>query len=111
MTDPEASRKCPQDDAQDKEELIEGSGRFAKRARIPGCTDMKRWLIKNKKPASLQDLDIRDHCAESLRFLPDVQRWAEYDKDNLSNAILGYILEVNTSCFYCCLCSFRTLIV
>ena len=55
---------------------------------------MKKWLIKNKKPASLQDPDIRDHCAESLCFPPDVQRWAEYGKDDLPNAILGHFLEV-----------------
>ena len=56
---------------------------------------MKKWLMKNKKPASLQDPDIRDHCAESLRFPLDVQRWAEYGKDDLPNAILGHFLEVN----------------
>ena len=55
---------------------------------------MKKWLIKNKKPASLQDPDIRDHCAESLYFSPDVQRWVEYGKDDLPNAILGHFLEV-----------------
>ena len=55
---------------------------------------MKEWLMKNKKPASLQDPDIRDHCAESLRFPSDVQRWAEYGKDDLPNAILGHFLEV-----------------
>ena len=101
MPDPEASRKYPRNDAQNEKELIEGSGLFMKRARIPGCLDMKRWLMKNKKPASLQDPDIRDHCAKSLRFPPDVQRWAEYGKDDLPNAILRHILEVNTSCFYC----------
>ena len=111
VLDSEASRKCPWDDAQDEEELIEGSGLFVKRGRISGCPNIKRWLIKNKKPASIQDPDIRDHYAESLLFPPDVQRWAEYGKDDLSNAILGHILEVNTSCFYCCLFSFQTLIV
>ena len=93
----EASRKRPRDDddAQNEEELIEGSGLFAKRPRIPGYPDMKEWLVKNKKPASLQNPVIRDHCAESLRFPSDVQRWAEYGKDDLPDAILGHFLEVN----------------
>ena len=93
---PEVSRKRPRDDddAQNEEELIEGSGLFAKRPRIPGCPDMKGWLLKNKKPVSLQDPDIRDHCAESLRFPSDVQKWAEYGKDDLPNALLGHFLEV-----------------
>ena len=93
----EASRKRPRDDddAQDEEELIEGSKLFAKWPRILGCPDMKEWLMKNKKPASLQDPDIRDHCAESLRFPSDVQRWEEYGKDDLPDAILGHFLEVN----------------
>ena len=51
--------------------------------------------MNNKKPASLQDPDIQDHCAESLRFPSDVQRWANYDKDDLSNVILGHFLEVS----------------
>ena len=51
--DPKVLRKHPRDDAQDEEELIEGSGLFAKRPRISGCPDMKKWLMKNKKPASL----------------------------------------------------------
>ena len=51
--DPKVARKRLRDDAQDEEELIEGSGLFAKRPRIPGCPDMKKWLMKNKKPASL----------------------------------------------------------
>ena len=93
-TDPKVGQKHPRDDAQSEEELIEGSGLFAKRPRIPGCPDMKKWLMKNKKPASLQDPDIRDHCAESLRFPPDMQRWAEYGKDDLPDAILGHFLEV-----------------
>ena len=38
----ELSRKRPQDVAPDEEELIEGSGLFAKWPRIPGCPDMKR---------------------------------------------------------------------
>ena len=59
---------------------------------------MKKWLMKNKSSASLQDPDIRDHCAKSLHFPSDVQRWAEYGKDDLLNAILGHILEVNTFC-------------
>ena len=67
--------------------------------------------MRNKKSASLQDADIRDHYTESMRLLSDVQRWTDYGKDDLPNAILGHILEVNTSCFYCCLFSFRTLIV
>ena len=94
---PEVSRKRPRDvdGAQDEEELIEGSGLFTKRPRIPGCPDMKGWLLKNKKPASLQDPDIRDHCAESLRFPSDVQKWAEYGKDDLPNALLGHFLEVS----------------
>ena len=94
LTDPDSSRKRPRDDVEYEEELIEGSGLFAKQPRIPGCPDMKEWLIKNKKPTSLQDPDIRDHCAESLRFPPDVQRWAEYGKDDLPGAILGHFLEV-----------------
>ena len=94
-TDPEVGQKRPRDDAQSEEELIEGSGLFAKRPRIPGYPDMKKWLMKNKKHASLQDPNIRDHCAESLRFSPNVQRWAEYGKDDLPNAILGHFLEVN----------------
>ena len=49
--------------------------------------------MKNKSHASLQDSDIRDHHAESLCFSS-----AEYGKDDLPNAILGHILEVNTSC-------------
>ena len=69
---PEVLRKRPRDVAPDEEELIEGSRLFAKRPRIPGYSDMKRWLIKNKSPASLQDPDIWDHCAVSLRFPPDV---------------------------------------
>ena len=95
-SNPEVSRKRPRDDddAHNEEELIEGSGLFAKRPRIPGCPDMKEWLLKNKKPVSLQDPDIRDHCAESLRFPSNVQRWAEYGKDDLSNALLGHFLEV-----------------
>ena len=100
FTNPKASRKRPRDDAQDEEELIEGSGFFAKRTRILGCSDMKNWLMKNRAPASLQNLDIRDHCTESLHFPPDMQRWAKYSKDNLSNAVLGHILKVNTSCFF-----------
>ena len=72
VSDPEVSRKRPRDMAPDEEELIEGSGLFAKHSRIPGCLDMKKWLMKNKSPTSLQDPDIRDHCAESLRFPPDV---------------------------------------
>ena len=59
---------------------------------------MKKWLMKNRKPVSLQDPDIRDHCVKSLRFPPDGQKWAEYGKDDLSSAIIGHILEVNTSC-------------
>ena len=95
----EVSKKRPRDEAPDEKELIEGSrGLFAKRPRIPGCLDMKKWPMKNKSPASLQDPDIRDHCAESLHFSPDVQRWAEYGKDDFPSAILGHILEVNTSC-------------
>ena len=95
-SNPETSRKWPRDDddAQNEEELIEGSGLFAKRPRIPGCPDMKEWLLKNKKPVSLQDPDIQDHCAESLYFPSDVQRWAEYGKDDLPNALLGHFLEV-----------------
>ena len=90
----DSSRKCWLDDAEDEEEIFEGSGLFAKRPRISGCPNMKEWLIKNKKPASLQDPDIRDNCAESLHFLPDVERWTEYEKDNLPDAILGHFLEV-----------------
>ena len=92
----EPSRKCPRedDDSQDREELIEGIGIFAKRPRIPGCPDMKEWILKHKRPASLQDPDIRDHCAESLRFPSDVQRWAEYGKDDLPSALIGHFLEV-----------------
>ena len=42
-SNPEASRKRPHDDddAQDEEELIEGSGLFVKWPRISGCLDMK----------------------------------------------------------------------
>ena len=97
---PEVSRKRPQDDAQDEEELIEGSGFFAKRTCISGCPDIKNWLLKNRAPTSLQDPDIRDHCVESLFFPPDVQRWTEYGKDDLPNAVLGHILEVTTFCFF-----------
>ena len=61
---------------------------------------MKEWLIKNKKPASLQDPDIRDHCAESLRFSLDVERWVEYGKDDLPNTILGHFLEVMFLVFF-----------
>ena len=42
MPDSEVSKKCPRDDAQDEEELIEGSGLFTKRPCIPGCPDMKK---------------------------------------------------------------------
>ena len=91
ITDPDVSQKRPRDEVESEEELIEGSGLFAKRPRIPGCPDMKEWLLKNKNPASLQDPDIRDHCAESFRFPSDVQKWAEYGKDDLPNAILGHI--------------------
>ena len=54
-SNPEASRKRPRDDddAQNEEELIEGSGLFAKWPRISGCPDMKEWLLKNKKSISL----------------------------------------------------------
>ena len=92
----EPSRKRPRedDDFQDREELIEGSGIFAKRPRLPGCPDMKEWILKHKRPASLQDPDIRDHCAESLRFPSDVQKWAEYGKDDLPSALIGHFLEV-----------------
>ena len=95
-SNPEASRKQPRDDddAQDAEELIAGSGLFAKRPQIFGCPDMKEWLLKNKNPASLQDPVIRDHCAESLRFPFDIQKWSEYGKDDLPNALLGHFLEV-----------------
>ena len=55
---------------------------------------MKHWLLKNKRPANLQDPDIRDHCAESLRFPSDVQKWAEYGKDDLPSALIGHFLEV-----------------
>ena len=48
-----SSRKRPRDSVEDEDEILEGSGLFAKRSRIPGCPDMKEWLIKNKKPASL----------------------------------------------------------
>ena len=41
ITDPDSSRKRPRDDVEHEEELIEGSGLFAKRPRIPGCPDMK----------------------------------------------------------------------
>ena len=95
---PEVSRKRPRDVTPDEEELIEDSDLFVKRPCIPVCPDMKKWLMKNKSLASLQDPNIRDHYVESLHFPSDVQRWAEYDKDNLLNAILGHILEVNTSC-------------
>ena len=47
-SDSEASRKYPRDDALDEEELIEASGLFAKRPCIPGCPDIKRWLMKNE---------------------------------------------------------------
>ena len=94
LTDPDSSRKRPRDDVEHEEELIEGSGLFAKWPLIPGCPDMKEWLLKNKNPASLQDPDIRDHCAESLRFPSDVQKWADYGKDDLPNALLGHFLEV-----------------
>ena len=97
---PDSSRKRPRDNAEDKEEILEGNGLFAKRPRIPGCPDMKEWLIKNKKPASLQDPNIRDHCAESLHFPPDVERWAEYGKDDLPDAILGHFLEVMFLIFF-----------
>ena len=60
---------------------------------------MKKWIMKNKSLASLQDPDIRDHCAESLCFPSDVLRWVEYGKDDLPNAILGHILEVYTLTF------------
>ena len=95
-SNPEVSLKRPRDDddTQNEEELIEGSGLFAKWPRIPGCQDMKEWLLKNKKSISLQDPDIRDHCAKSLRFPSDVQRWAEYGTDDLPNALLGHFLEV-----------------
>ena len=55
---------------------------------------MKEWLLKNKRPTSLQDPDIRDHCAESLCFPSDVQKWAEYCKDDLPSALIGHFLEV-----------------
>ena len=100
LINPDSSRKRPRDNAEDEEEIFEGSGLFAKRPRIPGCPDMKEWLIKNKKPASLQDPDIRDHYAESLRFSPDVERWAEYGKDDLPDAILGHFLEVMFLVFF-----------
>ena len=98
ISNPEASQKRPHDDdndAQDEEELIKGSRLFAKRPRIPGCPDMKKWLVNNKKPVSLQNPVIRDHCAESLRFPSDMQRWEEYGKDDLPDAILGHFLKVN----------------
>ena len=71
---PDVSRKRAWEFAPNEEELIEGSGLFVKRPQILGCPDMKKWIVKNKSPASLQDPDIRDHCAESLRFSPDVLR-------------------------------------
>ena len=100
ILDLEVLRKCPRDVAPDEEELIEGSSLFMKRPRILGCPDMKKWLIKNKKPASLQDPDIRDHCAESLRFPPDVEKWAEYGKDDLPDAILGHFSRGEVSCTF-----------
>ena len=56
--------------------------------------------MKNKKPASLQNPAIRDHCAEFLHFPLDVQRWEEYGKDDLLDAILGHFLEVNFLMFF-----------
>ena len=53
VPDSEVSRKHPRYVAPDEEELIEGSGMFVKCPRILGCPDMKKWLMKNKKPASL----------------------------------------------------------
>ena len=91
---PKVSRKRPLDIAPDEEELIEDSDLFMKRPHIPGCPDMKKWLMKNRSPTSFQDLDIQNHCAESLRFPSDVFRWAKYGKDDIPNAILGHILEV-----------------
>ena len=41
ITNPDSSRKCPRDDVEYEEELIERSGLFAKRPRIFGCPDMK----------------------------------------------------------------------
>ena len=55
---------------------------------------MKEWLLKNKRPASLQDPNIRDYYVESLRFPSDVQKWAEYGKDDLPSALIGHFLEV-----------------
>ena len=96
---PEVSRKRPQDITPDEEELIEGSGLFVKRLRIPGYPDIRKWILKNKSPASLQNLDVRNHYTESIRFTSDVLRWTEHSKDDLPNAILGHILEVYTLIF------------
>ena len=55
---------------------------------------MKEWILKHKRPVSLQDPDIRDHFAESLCVPFDVQKWAEYGKDDLPSALIGHFLEV-----------------
>ena len=98
---PEVSRKRPWNVAPDEEELIKGSGLYVKRPQIPGCSDSRKWILKNLSPASLKNSDIRDHYAESLRFPSDVLQCTKHSKDDLPNAILGHILEAYTLIFHC----------
>ena len=45
-------------------------------------------------PLSFQNPAVRDQYAESMHLLLDILWWMEHSKDDLLNAILGYILEV-----------------
>ena len=84
--------------APDEEELIEGSGLYVKRPRIPGCPDTQKWILQHMNPSSFQNPAVKDQYTESMHLPLDILRWIEYSKDDFPNAILGYFLEINISC-------------
>ena len=45
-------------------------------------------------PVRFHNLNVRDQYAEFMHLPSDILRWMEHSKDDLSNAILGHILEV-----------------
>ena len=56
----EASKKCSLDKEQNEEELIEGSGLFVKSPQIPGCSDMRKWIMQKASPPSIQNVQVMD---------------------------------------------------
>ena len=50
-------------------------------------------------PVNFLNPDVRDQYAESMHLPSEVDQWMEHSKDDLPNAILGHILEVQALFF------------